>query len=70
MNAVAPGITQTTMTDQVFADATWGKAIREFSELTLAAHSYARYDRRCHPVPAGSGIGFCVWLGALRGWWY
>jgi NAD(P)-dependent dehydrogenase (short-subunit alcohol dehydrogenase family) len=34
MNAVAPGITQTAMTDQVFADATWGDAIRKFNEIT------------------------------------
>jgi len=34
MNAVAPGITQTAMTDQVFRDPTWGDAIRQFNDLT------------------------------------
>ena len=34
MNAVAPGITQTAMTDGVFKDATWGDAIRQFNEMT------------------------------------
>lgn len=34
LNAVAPGITRTAMTDGVFADATWGDAIRQFSDLT------------------------------------
>ena len=34
MNAVAPGITQTAMTDQVFKDPTWGDAIRQFNEIT------------------------------------
>lgn len=34
LNAVAPGITRTAMTDGVFADETWGKAIRQFSDLT------------------------------------
>jgi NAD(P)-dependent dehydrogenase (short-subunit alcohol dehydrogenase family) len=34
MNAVAPGITQTAMTDGVFKDPTWGDAIRQFNEMT------------------------------------
>jgi len=34
MNAVAPGITQTNMTDHVFRDPTWGDAIRQFNEIT------------------------------------
>lgn len=34
LNAVAPGITQTAMTDGVFRDPTWGEAIRQFNEMT------------------------------------
>lgn len=34
MNAVAPGITQTAMTDAVFQDPSWGKAIRQFNDMT------------------------------------
>lgn len=34
MNAVAPGITQTAMTDGVFADPSWGGAIKQFSAMT------------------------------------
>jgi len=34
MNAVAPGITRTAMTDGVFKDPTWGDAIRQFNEIT------------------------------------
>ncbi len=34
MNAVAPGVTQTAMTDGVFNDETFGSAIKEFSEMT------------------------------------
>jgi len=34
MNAVAPGITKTAMTDGVFKDPTWGEAIRQFNEMT------------------------------------
>lgn len=36
MNAVAPGITQTALTDQVFQDAIYGDAIKQFSEMTPA----------------------------------
>jgi NAD(P)-dependent dehydrogenase (short-subunit alcohol dehydrogenase family) len=34
MNAVAPGITQTAMTDAVFRDPAWGNAIRQFNDMT------------------------------------
>lgn len=34
MNAVAPGITRTAMTDGVFQDVTWGKAIQQFNAMT------------------------------------
>lgn len=34
MNAVAPGITRTAMTDGVFQDPVWGDAIRQFNEMT------------------------------------
>jgi NAD(P)-dependent dehydrogenase (short-subunit alcohol dehydrogenase family) len=34
MNAVAPGITHTAMTDGVFQDQQWGEAIRQFSDMT------------------------------------
>ena len=34
MNAVAPGITRTAMTDGVMADQTWGKAIKDFGDMT------------------------------------
>ncbi|NND69525.1 MAG: SDR family oxidoreductase [Halioglobus sp.] len=33
MNAVAPGITQTPMTDEVLADEVYGDAIRQFGEM-------------------------------------
>lgn len=34
MNAVAPGITRTAMTDSVFQDPVWGDAIRQFNDMT------------------------------------
>ena len=34
MNAVAPGVTATPMTDGVFSDETFGNAIKEFNEMT------------------------------------
>jgi NAD(P)-dependent dehydrogenase (short-subunit alcohol dehydrogenase family) len=34
MNAVAPGITRSAMTDGVFQDPVWGEAIRQFNEMT------------------------------------
>lgn len=34
MNAVAPGITRSAMTDGVFQDPVWGDAIRQFNEMT------------------------------------
>ena len=34
INAVAPGVTATPMTDGVFSDETFGNAIKEFNEMT------------------------------------
>lgn len=34
LNAVAPGITRTAMTDGVFGDPQWGKAIQQFNAMT------------------------------------
>jgi len=34
INAVAPGITRSAMTDGVFQDPVWGEAIRQFNEIT------------------------------------
>jgi len=53
MNAVAPGITGTAMTDGVFKDQKWGQAIKQFSEMTP-------YGQMATPVMIAKAILFLL----------